>query len=469
MTLRTTATTLAIGWILVAAAPPILAQSSAAARREFVRARAGTLVIGDRPYHFVGANFWFAPYLGAERGGDRARLVRELDHLKGMGITNLRIMASSEGPSTTPQRVHPAIQESPGVYDENLLGGLDFLLAELEKRDMRAVLILGNFFQWTGGLSQYVSWATGTPIPLPETAGNSWDDFQNYSTRFFASDSAQRLFESYARALLTRRNRITGEQYRNEPTIMSWQLSNEPRGFARGDAFVRWVNRAAAFVKQNAPHQLVSLGGEGKLAQPLVNTRFEDASRSPNIDYLTVHVWIENWGWYDPANPGATFDRSVGRALGYLADHVAIARAMKKPIVFEEFGVSRDGRDYASTAPTTVRDRFLTIVLEAVHHLAAEGEPVAGANVWSWSGESTPARPGLPWHDGDPLTGDPPHERQGWYSIYNADSSTLAILSDYARRMDTVTVRPWALRSPAMPKTSGAGSSGHISRGGVLQ
>jgi mannan endo-1,4-beta-mannosidase len=466
MTLRTSVTTLALGGLLVlSGATSARAQSPT---RDFVRVRDGNLVIGRRPYHFVGANFWFAPYLGAEHGGDRARLVRELDHLKRMGITNLRIMASSEGPSAAPQRVHPAIQESPGVYDENLLGGLDFLLDELAKRDMRAVLILGNFFQWTGGFSQYVSWATGTPVPLPETDGHSWDDFQNYASTFYTSDSAQTLFERYARTLINRRNRISGVYYRDDPTVMSWQLSNEPRGFAQGDAFVRWVNRAGAFVKKNAPRQLVSLGGEGKLAQPVVNTRFEDASRSPYIDYLTVHIWIENWGWYDPASP-ASFDRSVGRALGYLGDHVAIARAMKKPIVFEEFGVSRDARDYASTAPTTMRDRFLTIVLEAVQHLAAEGEPVAGANVWSWSGESMPARPGLPWRDGDPLTGDPPHERQGWYSIYNGDSSTLAILSDYARRMDTLTVRPWARRSSEIPERSDASSATHVFRKGRLQ
>jgi mannan endo-1,4-beta-mannosidase len=429
----------------------------------------GALTIGGRPYHFVGVNFWFAPYLGAERGGDRARLVRELDHLKQLGITNLRIMASSEGPSTSPQRVHPAIQESPGVYDENLLGGMDFLLAELGKRDMRAVLILGNFFQWTGGFSQYVSWATGTPVPLPETDNHSWDDFQNYSARFYTLDSAQTLFERYARALIGRRNRITGIAYRDDPTVMSWQLSNEPRGFAQGDAFVRWVNRAGAVVKKSAPNQLVSLGGEGKLAQPVVNTRFEDASRSPFIDYLTVHIWIENWGWFDPASSAATFDRSVGRAMGYLADHVAIAREMHKPLVVEEFGVSRDGRDYSSSAATTVRDRFFAITLEAVQHLAAEGEPVAGANVWSWSGESTPARAGLPWRDGDPLTGDPPHERQGWYSIYNGDSSTLDILSTYARRMDTLSVRPWARRSSTMMKTGDVESVDHVLKGEGLQ
>lgn len=414
---------------------------AAAQGREFVRVRDGGFVVGDRPYHFAGVNFWFGMQLGAGSDADRARLTRELDRLKALGVTNLRVMASSEGPSTEPQRVVPALQERPGVYDERLLRGLDLLLAEMAKREMRAVLVLNNFFQWTGGMAQYVSWATGDPIPYPETNGHTWDEFQEFSARFYSLPRARELFEGYLRALIGRTNTVTGAAYRDDPTIMSWQLSNEPRGFSHSEAYVAWVDRAGALVKQLAPHQLVSLGGEGKLDRGTPNTRtqFERVSRSPHLDYLTVHLWIENWGWYDPARPDSTFDRSVGRAMSYLADHVAIARAVAKPLVVEEFGVSRDGRNYDPAASVEYRDRFLAMVLEAVYYLASEGSTtVAGVNVWSWSGESRPARPGDYWRRGEPFTGDPPHERQGWYSIYASDAGTLGLLRAYARKMDEI-------------------------------
>jgi mannan endo-1,4-beta-mannosidase len=45
------------------------------------------------------------------------------------------------------------------VFNENLLVGLDFLLVELKKRDMVAVMCLNNFWPWSGGFAQYVSWA----------------------------------------------------------------------------------------------------------------------------------------------------------------------------------------------------------------------------------------------------------------------------------------------------------------------
>ena len=408
---------------------------------EFVRVCDGRFLVGSQPYRFLGVNLWFGMNLGAEAAGaDRARLLRELDRLQALGVTNVRVVAGSEGPGTEPWRVQPAVQPAPGEYDERVLNGLDFLLAEMAKREMRAVLVLNNFFQWTGGMAQYVSWATGEPIPYPEQDGHSWSEFQDYASRFYTVEGAQARYEAYVAALTARRNGETGVRYRDDPTIMAWQLSNEPRGRVNSDAYVAWVERAGAFVHRHAPRQLVSLGGEGRLV-PADATQFERVSRSPQLDYLTIHLWIENWGWYDPQRPRETFEPAVGRSMGYLAEHVAVAESLAKPLVLEEFGVSRDGRGYDPSTPVRYRDGFLRTMLESLEYLAREGSVVAGGNVWSWSGEGRPAQPGAYWRAGDPFTGDPPHEHQGWYSIYSSDSTTLAILGSYAHRMD-------ALRGP---------------------
>ena len=157
-------------------------------RSPFVRAEGTKLWRFGEPYRFVGANLWQAMHLGADAdaGGDRARLVRELDRLQALGVANLRVMAASEGPdesdesvgaglvdlalsvgSATPWRVLPAMQPSPGLYNDGVVAGLDFLLVELARRDMTAVLVLGNTWPFTGGFAQYVAWATGKEIPYP--------------------------------------------------------------------------------------------------------------------------------------------------------------------------------------------------------------------------------------------------------------------------------------------------------------
>ena len=409
---------------------PLFAQESG-----FIAVEGPYLVKNGRPYHFLGANLWYGMFLGSEGpGGDRERLIRELDRLQSMGIDNLRVMAGSEGPENEPYRVHPALQNKPGKLDRELLEGLDFLMVEMKKRDMSAVLVLNNFFQWSGGMAQYVSWATGRKIPYPHEEGHSWDEFQRFSAQFYSDEKAQRIFRTFIKNLVLRRNSISGMKYRDDPTIMSWQLANEPRGFGQGEHYVRWADKTAGFIQSLDPNHLVSLGGEGKTSSDHAGTDFENVSKSEHFDYLTAHLWIENWSWYDPTAP-ETFGPALENALAYLQDHTGIARKLNKPLVVEEFGVSRDQRDYQPDAPVVLRDRFFRTFFEAVYQLASENQPLAGCNFWCWSGEARPRDPGGFWEKGYPYTGDPPHESQGWYSVYDTDESTLGIIREYCGKI----------------------------------
>lgn len=81
---------------------------------------------------------------------------------------------------------------------------------------------------------------------------------------------------------------------------------------------------------------------------------------------------------------------------------------------------------YDPDSATTYRDRFFTAMFEEVGDSMATGGPVAGDIFWAWGGQ---ARPGDDW------TGDPPHETPGWYSVYDTDTSTLAIISAHAEEI----------------------------------
>ena len=83
-------------------------------------------------------------YLGSPgKTGNRARLLKELDQLAAQGITNLRVLAISES-STLKRSVTPAVVLRPNHIGETLWQGLDFLLAEMAKRDRKAVLYLNS-------------------------------------------------------------------------------------------------------------------------------------------------------------------------------------------------------------------------------------------------------------------------------------------------------------------------------------
>ncbi len=62
----------------------------------FVHRDGMRFTIDGKPYRYAGANMWYGAWLGADAlRGDRARLKRELDALAAMGVTNLRVLASS--------------------------------------------------------------------------------------------------------------------------------------------------------------------------------------------------------------------------------------------------------------------------------------------------------------------------------------------------------------------------------------
>ena len=121
------------------------AADAVAAQSGFVTVKGKHFVLDGKPYYYAGANLWYGMYLGSPGPtGDRARLTKELDQLASQGVLNLRVLAISEA-SDLKRAVRPAVLQGPKQVDETLWQGLDFLLAEMAKRDMKAVLYLNNF------------------------------------------------------------------------------------------------------------------------------------------------------------------------------------------------------------------------------------------------------------------------------------------------------------------------------------
>jgi len=400
----------------------------------FIKVEDGKLIRDGKPYHYVGTNFWYGMNLAIS---DKERLLRELDRLNVLGVKNLRIIAGSEGNINTPWAVQPAMQEQPGVYNQELWIGLDFLLAEMKKRDMTAVVCLNNFWPWSGGFAQYVSWANKDEvIPYPPPADNGdWRTYQQYSARFYSDKMAKKWFENHIDKVVSRINSINKIPYKKDTTIMAWQLANEPEGSNNVDEYRKWIHETAKFIKKLDKNHLVSIGSEGNTPSPTNGTNFEKDHQSKYIDYCTFHLWVQNWGWYDPVKAKETYSYAVEKANSYIDEHVKIAQKIKKPIVLEEFGISRDGNSYESNSSVVTRDEYYKMIFDKIYTLSETIPQVAGVNFWAWGGEGRPKTPMSIWKQGDDLIGDPPHEYQGWYSVYDTDLSTQKIIEYYSLKM----------------------------------
>ncbi len=401
---------------------------TAEAEPQFVTVKDGNFYIGDSVYNFVGANFWYGAILASEgRGGDRARLQKELDLMQELGIDNLRVLVGGDGQENIPSHIMPVLQTAPGVYNDTILDGLDYLMAELEKRDMRAVLYINNAWEWSGGYGTYLEWAGAGPVPNP-----SIDGYQNYMNKvaeFVHNDSAKAMALRHTQNMVSRENRYTGKPYRESPALMTWEIANEPRAFASDSLtkvlFEEWVVGTAAAIKEIDPNHLVSTGSEGLHGCEGDLELWARIHNSPEIDYAIIHLWPYNWNWVTAETAADSTDVALSKTVEYIQRH---ANVTNKPIVLEEFGYPRDGMAFSVDSPVTGRDKFY----EGVFDLINKSGMIAGCNIWAWGGYVNP--PHDTWQPWDPYTGDPAQEAQGLNSVFATDTTTLNIIKNATRK-----------------------------------
>jgi mannan endo-1,4-beta-mannosidase len=248
--------------------------------------------------------------------------------------------------------------------------------------------------------------------------GGDYNTFTQYIDRFYACAPCQTAYRAHIQTVIKRINTVNGRTYRDDPTIFAWQLANEPRNYP-----ANWIGDLGQFIKSLDSNHMLTVGSEGSWGGD-----FKTTHASPTIDYTTCHIWVEPWGKYNATDSSASqLQTATNFAVDYLNTHNTDSASLGKPLVMEEFGLARDGwastGKYDPATPVTNRDKYYQSLFSKVESLMAAQGAIAGDNFWAWAGE---ARPPSKW------TGDPPHETAGWFSVYDADSSTLTVISAHA-------------------------------------
>lgn len=404
---------------------------------DFVKVKGGKLWKNDKPYYFIGTNLWYGAILGSEgQGGNRKRLCKELDTLKKLGIDNLRVLVGSDGAEGVLTKVEPTLQKAPGVYNDTILAGLDYLLKEMGKRDMVAVLYLNNAWEWSGGYGYYLEQAGAGKAPRPNEHG--YPAYTNFVKSFSTNTKAQELFYDYVRFIVTRTNRYTGKKYTDDPAIMAWQIGNEPRAFSKETipAFQKWLKKSSALIRSLDRNHLVSLGSEGVAGCEDDPDAFESICSDPNIDYITIHVWPYNWGWTKKDKVVESVDIACKKTKEYLDGAMLLSKKLQKPVVMEEFGYPRDGFSFAKSSTTNGRDAYYQYVFSQIGNADKDKTDFMGCNFWGWGGYAKPKHE--QWLPGDDYCGDPAQEQQGLNSVFTSDKTTLRVIRQSARRLKNI-------------------------------
>lgn len=301
------------------------------AGKEFVSVKDRNFMLNGKKYFYLGANYWYGMNLGAPKSGNVTRLRTELDQLADIGVKNLRIMGNTQGPDTKPKRIVPSLEYDKGKFNDDIWEGLDIFLYEMGQRDMKAVVTLNNFWEWSGGFPQYYEWFKGK--------------YNLYPTGVYGEKNMTNHLNDFIKLILNRENtehkKRTGKTllYKDDPTIMAWQLANEPRA-GNCDVWKSWIIETSKFIKNIDKNHLVSIGNEGT-----ITGCSEYGNSVADVDYVTFHAWAQNWGWYSPRSRSG-LDRGIKRARSYIDGNVDLNAKYNKPMVLEEFGLGRNGNSY---------------------------------------------------------------------------------------------------------------------------
>lgn len=342
----------------------------------FVKAKGTKFILNEKPFHFVGANIYYLMVYAADPLLRKA-VDEVMEEAATLGLKGIRTFAFNDGKDQW-----NALQISPGVYQEQVFQGLDYVLAKADKVGIRLILPLINNWKSYGGIDQYVAWSS---------TANSHDDF-------YTDSNTRKWFKNYIYTVLNRVNTINGKTYKNDPTIFAWELGNELRAQSNpsGNTLQNWIIEMSSYIKKIDPHHLVSIGIEG-----FYNDQGIDFIRNhqlSTIDFCTVHLW--------PDSLGMNYEQSIKWARKHIDQAHKI---IGKPIILEEFGKNRD-----KDGSTTIRDRFYQGLFSLIYTKKA-----AGAIFWAL------------YHD----------EYKDWDKFgvyYPKDTSTARIIATEAARINSL-------------------------------
>lgn len=332
----------------------------------FVKTSGMHFVLNGIPYHANGFNAYWLMYVASDPS-QKSKISSAFAEAAGHGLTIARTWAFSDGG-------YRPLQYSPGSYNEQMFQGLDFVISEAGKYGIKLVLSLANNYESFGGKKQYVDWARGQGQYL-----TSDDDF-------FRNSVAKGYYKNHIKTVLTRRNSITGVVYKDEPTIMAWELMNEPRCTSdpSGRTIQAWITEMASYVKSVDGNHLLEAGLEGFYGQTSpqkqqynpnfqVGTDFIANNQIPGIDFATVHSYPDQWF------SSSSDDTQLSFLNEWLKNHIQDAQnVLRKPLLFTEFGKSSKDSGYS----TYQRDMLFNTVYSAIYSSARSGGAAVGGMFW---------------------------------------------------------------------------------------
>lgn len=219
----------------------------------------------------------------------------------------------------------PAYNDGPDGLER-----LDYVLKAARDAGIKLVIPLTNNWRDFGGIDQYVRWRGG-----------------QYHDDFYTDPVIRGWYKDWISHVLNRTNTLTGVRYADDPTVMTWELGNEPRCKGSGvyppspqcstDTLLRWADEMSRHVKSIDRRHLTSVGDEGFFCDDQASNDWTincgegvdtlAFGRLPAVDVLSYHLYPDGWG------------KDADWGTGWILRHGREAKRLGKPVMLGEFGL----------------------------------------------------------------------------------------------------------------------------------
>ncbi|MEW6743916.1 MAG: cellulase family glycosylhydrolase, partial [Planctomycetota bacterium] len=192
----------------------------------------------------------------------------------------------------------------------------------------------------------------------------------------FASETSANAFKSRISEIITRRNAVNGKLYRDDTTILAWDIANEPECSRFSSSQVHdWIRKIAAHVKALDPNHLVTIGVATDSRDFDEMGPVYEMLNGPELDFFSFHFYSVPGNWDGTRPPDDHTARIAFRTKTLLS--------LGKPVVMEEFGFSPSGKLNLAlrSNPDTV-ELYLRVYKESMD--AAFSAGASGVMFWSW-------------------------------------------------------------------------------------
>jgi len=308
----------------------------------FVKASGTSFTVDGKPFFVTGINNYYLPY------ATETEVTTVLDDAVALGANVVRtflvpVIGSPDDDSTTIWKFRNHRTDSLNVngnfllyWDngtnemgineaQNGIPKIDFLITEVKKRQLRLIIAFLDFWDFTGGIQQIVAWYNKEYLSLPKLRGFPFARDDHF---FFADPRTRKDYQRWVQYVVNRINPQTGVRYRDDPTIMAWELANEAN--AKPDQLrLSWTEEMATFVKQKDPNHLVGSGNAS------IDLKEFDISL-PTTDFGTWHGYPKY------------LQVSVDKLDRLISQYCNGAAKYQKPVLLEEFGFARSNPNQAA-------------------------------------------------------------------------------------------------------------------------